>query len=255
VQIDWITVSAQIVNFLVLVWLLQHFLYRPVIQAMQRREQRIRDRLDEAGQRERAADDRARQYEDERAALAREREGLLAEAREQAESRRKEMLDEARAAVDEQRRQWQAQLEQERRELAAGLRRRSAESVQRIARRALRDLADAELESRIIDNFVARLKDADEALRQALADGSGALEVRTSFTLEPAARSRLTRALHEQIDAAVEVEYVRDDDLLCGIEARRGDRRLGWNLADYTRQVAEHLDEAVQAAATTVAED
>ncbi len=46
--IDWITVSAQIVNFLILVWLLKHFLYQPIIRAMDRREQRVSERLNEA---------------------------------------------------------------------------------------------------------------------------------------------------------------------------------------------------------------
>ena len=44
-DVDWITVSAQIVNFLILVWLLKRFLYRPVLNAMNRREQRIHQRL------------------------------------------------------------------------------------------------------------------------------------------------------------------------------------------------------------------
>ena len=47
-QIDWLTVAAQIVNFLVLVWLLQRFLYRPITEAMARREERIESRLSEA---------------------------------------------------------------------------------------------------------------------------------------------------------------------------------------------------------------
>ena len=44
-QIDWLTVAAQIVNFLVLVWLLQRFLYRPIVSAMAERENRIETRL------------------------------------------------------------------------------------------------------------------------------------------------------------------------------------------------------------------
>jgi len=47
-QIDWLTVAAQIVNFLVLIWLLQRFLYKPITNAMRRREERIEDRLAEA---------------------------------------------------------------------------------------------------------------------------------------------------------------------------------------------------------------
>ena len=33
-SIDWITVAAQIVNFLVLVWLLKRFLYRPILNGI-----------------------------------------------------------------------------------------------------------------------------------------------------------------------------------------------------------------------------
>jgi len=39
--IDWFTVGAQIVNFLILVWLLQHFLYKPILNAIDAREKRI----------------------------------------------------------------------------------------------------------------------------------------------------------------------------------------------------------------------
>jgi F-type H+-transporting ATPase subunit b len=55
VLIDWFTVCAQIVNFLVLVALLKHFLYGPILRAMDAREQTIADRLAEAEQRRHAA--------------------------------------------------------------------------------------------------------------------------------------------------------------------------------------------------------
>ncbi|HMR03616.1 MAG TPA: F0F1 ATP synthase subunit B, partial [Candidatus Competibacter phosphatis] len=47
-QIDWFTVAAQIVNFLLLVWLLKRFLYRPVLDAMAARQQKIAAALEEA---------------------------------------------------------------------------------------------------------------------------------------------------------------------------------------------------------------
>ena len=46
--IDWFTVSAQIVNFLILVWLLQRFLYRPILDAIDAREQRVAAALTKA---------------------------------------------------------------------------------------------------------------------------------------------------------------------------------------------------------------
>ena len=32
--IDWFTVAAQVVNFLVLMWLLKRFLYKPIVYAI-----------------------------------------------------------------------------------------------------------------------------------------------------------------------------------------------------------------------------
>jgi len=61
-QIDWITVVAQIVNFLVLVWLLQRFLYGPITRAMKNREKRIENRLTEARQERNEAEDEAEAY-------------------------------------------------------------------------------------------------------------------------------------------------------------------------------------------------
>ena len=46
--IDWFTVAAQAVNFLILVWLLKRFLYKPILGAMDAREQRIASRLRQA---------------------------------------------------------------------------------------------------------------------------------------------------------------------------------------------------------------
>ena len=47
-SIDWITVAAQIANFLVLVWLLKRFLYRPILDGIDAREAEIANRMQEA---------------------------------------------------------------------------------------------------------------------------------------------------------------------------------------------------------------
>lgn len=254
-QIDWITVSAQIVNFLVLVWLLKRFLYRPVIDAMDRREQRISDRLNQAREREREAEEEGAHYRDKQQALQREREDILAGARDEAGAEKKQLLEEARDGVDEQRRQWQRQVEQERHDFMEGLRRRAVESIQAIARRALGDLADSELEERIVQRFVGRLKSADEDTRHALAAGEGPVRIHSAFALDSSVRGRLTRAVHEVLGDDVDVDYEQDAALLCGIELRRGERRLSWNLADYLDQLEQRLAEAFKPLETTKSED
>ena len=44
--IDWFTVGAQALNFLILIWLLKRFLYRPVLAAIEARGDLLLARLD-----------------------------------------------------------------------------------------------------------------------------------------------------------------------------------------------------------------
>lgn len=102
-QIDWITVIAQIVNFLILAWLLKRFLYQPVINAMDQREQLVMQRLTEAEQREQLADQKALQFEQQKSELEQQQQTLIADAREQAEVQKQKMLEAARDEVNSNR--------------------------------------------------------------------------------------------------------------------------------------------------------
>ena len=46
--IDWFTVGAQLLNFVILVWLMKRFLYQPVLDAIAAREQKIAAELADA---------------------------------------------------------------------------------------------------------------------------------------------------------------------------------------------------------------
>jgi F-type H+-transporting ATPase subunit b len=240
--IDWITVSAQIINFLLLVWLLKRFLYRPVLRAMARREERILQRLHEAQEREEQAEERREHYRQRRDELDRQHDQLLQHSREEAERERRALLDTAREEVAAQRAQWQQQLQQEKEEFLANLRRQTLEAVQGLARKALADLADAQLEEQIANQFITRLRGLDSPSRKALAATEQPLRINTAFELDPATKGRLTRALHDQIRAGIEVAYEQVPQLQCGIELNSDQQRLSWNLADYLEEMETRID-------------
>jgi len=243
-QIDWITVSAQIVNFLILVWLLKRFLYEPVMAAMEQRERRIADRLNDARRREAQAEAEAREFRERSNTLAAERERLVEQAREEAETRKLQLLEQAREEVAAARSNWQRQAREEHDEFVDELRRRTAGIIQNIARSALRDLADAQLEETVADVFVRKLKSLDREDRRQLGNG-GPIRIRSAYELDHAVRSRLTRAVHEHIADGVEVEYAQSPELLCGIELSAQGRRVAWNLADYLDDLVARVEESL----------
>lgn len=247
-EFDWITVAAQIVNFLVLVWILQRLLYRPVTRAMARRREAIRDRFAEAERRETEAEEEAARLERERADLDARREEILAEAREEAEALRHRLEEEARETVAERRAEWEAQIERERDAFLAELRRKAAGHIARRARRVLDDLAGARLEPAMAEAFLARLKGLDEddreALRAEAATTGGEMTVTSAHALDEGTRARLREGLQEMLGDAPGLAFAEDPDLVCGIRLRIGGRTLQWSVDAYL----EDLDAEVSAA-------
>ncbi len=82
-QIDYFTIVAQIINFLVLVFLLRHFLYRPVIKAMDEREQKMVSRLKDAEQKREEAEAEAESFRQMKQELEDKRQEMLTKAAEE----------------------------------------------------------------------------------------------------------------------------------------------------------------------------
>ena len=140
--------------------------------------------------------------------------------------------------------EWQRQAAREKDEFLGRLSRETASVVEDIARKALRDLADADLEAHIAERFIRQLEALDAPTRNAIAQAGAPVRITTAFELDASVRGRLTRATHEHLVAGVQVDFQRSDELLCGIELASAGRRLGFNLADYLDDLGECMDEA-----------
>ncbi len=248
--IDWITVSAQLVNFLILVWLLKRLLYQPVLDAMARREERIAASLREAEEKTEAATRRELSFVEQSQQLADDRADLLSLAQEQAEQEKREMLDRARREVAASRAAWQQQVQDERDAFLDKLRVESAASVLHITRQALQDLANQDLESQITNAFIRRLADAGETLNAESADNENVVLITTSFPLDSAERQRLSDAVDEFVSTGAQVRFTESATLVCGIELNAAGRRLSWNVADYCNNLDDHVMAALDMPST-----
>lgn len=237
-QIDWVTVIAQIVNFLVLIWLLQRVLYRPLTRALKAREEEVNRTLREAEAAREDAEAEAQAHREAQEALQEAREARLDEAREEAEALRRTMTEEAREDLATRRQTWQAQLEDEKAAFLDRLRRRAGEAFVTLARRALSDMADEDLVDRIAHVFARRLSSLDDAeqtqLRSALRRDKVPV-ISSSFPLSDDARDRVGKAVAGLLGREAETDFREDDAIECGIVLAVGSRHVGWTLG-------EHLD-------------
>ncbi len=256
-MIDWTTVAFQIVNFLILLFLLKHFLYGRIIEAMDQREARIAESLQQAEDKQRQAEKKAQEFQNKSQELDAQREEFLTQAKKDAQERRKELLDQARQEVDQSRKQWAEALEREKDGFLDDLRTRVSRQTLDIARRTLDDLADAELEAKIVDGFLARLEQLDEGERKTFAnavaqtqDDEGQTHVlaRTAFDLSEEQQGRVADALRQHVAEGLDVDFATSGEVIGGIEVSAAGAKLAWSIAHYLGSLEEDLAEQFQEA-------
>jgi F-type H+-transporting ATPase subunit b len=220
-RVDWWTLALQAANFLVLVWLLQHFLYRPVQGIITERQQQAHNMLADANAAKAAADELRAQLEEQRAAIDRDRHQVMEEAHATAKEEAASLLASARGDADKLVAEERQRLEQERADAADALRLEAIELGVAIARRLLAGADDASLDRVFLERVLARLQALAEPERAALIDrlaqGDVVLVV-TAAPLDLAGRVDFTDRLSTLLGADTKIQFADDPTLLAGAE-------------------------------------
>ncbi len=243
--IDWFPVGAQAVNFLILVWLLKRFLYLPILKAIDAREKRIATELADADAKRAEARAERDEFTRKNEEFDQQREGLLRKAAEEAATERQRLVDAARKDAEILRAKQQESLQREYLTLNEEIARRTRTEVFAIARKTLAELAGADLEERMVDMFVRRLREPDVA---AMAQGSTssqatpvAVVVRSAFETTAAQRTLIENTLKDKL-APVAVRFEVAPELIGGIEIIACGQKIAWSVADQLDALERDVD-------------
>jgi F-type H+-transporting ATPase subunit b len=246
VLIDWFTVGAQALNFVILVWLMKRFLYRPILHAIDAREKRIAAELADAGAKKAEAHQERDEFQHKNEELDQQRAAILQKATDDASAERQRLFGEARRAADTLAAKREETLKNDATNLARAIQRRTQLEVFAIARKVLSDLATTGLEERLVAVFTRRLRELDgptkAGLAKALEAGSDTALLRSAFELPADQRAVIQNALSETFAANVRVRFETAPDLVSGIELVTGGLKVGWNIADHLASLEKGVD-------------
>ena len=248
--IDWFTVGAQALNFLILAWLMKRYLYKPILDAIDTREKRIAAELADANAKKAEAQKDRDEFQHKNEEFDHERAALLSKATDEAQTERRRLLDEARKAAEALSSKRQETLRNEEHSLHEAISRRARQEVFAIARKALTDLATVSLEERLGEVFTRRLREMDgkakEGLGQALKTASDPAVVRSTFDLPADQRAAIQNALNETFSAEIRVRFETAPDLISGIELSTNGQKVAWTIADYLTSLEKGVDELLK---------
>ncbi len=242
--IDWFTVVAQIINFLILVWLLNRFLYRPILKAIDARDTRITSELEKARALKSEADKQRDDFKKKEEDFANQRAQKISQAKDEAKTEKKKLLDDIRKEVDTVRQKSLAALDAEQSSFQHEILGKAQTEVFAIARKTLSDLASAKLEEKMVEVFIQKCQDLTQVQRDPLQKQTSTV-IRTTLSLAKDQQERIEKVVQQVFPSLVEIRFELAPELVSGIELATQNTKLVWSVADYLSSLEHSIKETL----------
>ena len=247
--IDWFTVGAQVLNFLILVWLMKRFLYKPILTAIDTREKHVAAELAAADAQKADAQKEHDQFKEKNDQFDQQRAALLATATTEAHTEGTRILDDARNAADALTAKRAETMQADAKRLAVAISHRTRDEVFAIARKTLADLATTGLEERMGDAFTRRLRGmtgtAKSCLAGAIHTATEPVLIQSAFDVPAEQRATIQAALNETFAADVHLTFRTAPDVISGIELTVNGQKVAWSIDGYLTAMERGVSDAL----------
>jgi len=213
-RIDLWTLALQTVNVLVLVWLLAHFLFRPVAAVIAARRAATDKLLADAEAQRKQAENAAANVAHQHEGLEAEGQRILAGARAAAAAEHATLLQHATDAAARLQADAQRAMARDRQTMREALEREATDLALTIAARLLQRVPPRELNRAFIETLAEAL--ATDPARALLATAE--LELRSAVPLDAAAQADTRSVLARVLGAPPRITFRTDPTLLAGVE-------------------------------------
>jgi len=250
-KINWFTVIAQIINFFVLVWLLRRFLYKPVLKAIDERENKIASELKDAKAKEAEAKKEQAEFLEKNEKFDQQKKKLMDNVIAETNEEREKLLEEARNEAAVLRSKLEKSLDAMQENLEHDIAQKTQEEVFAITRKTLKDLASMSLEEQSVNIFVNRLKELKNEEKKKLTDafksGSDFILVQTAFDLPSKQQTEIKSTVNEILGTKTQFQFNTVPKLISGIELTSNGYKLAWSISEYLSSIQKSISETMKA--------
>jgi F-type H+-transporting ATPase subunit b len=238
--INWFTLVAQLLNFLILLWLLNKFLYKPVLKSLDERENRIAAVISDAESMKLNAKKELEEYSAKNASFDKERESIIQHSRIEAEQERITIIKNAKNAAQQLIDKQKAVLIDERDTFYHTASTILTSQILRITEKTISMLSDSSLEAQLANKFINNIKNLTENERNNITDlltsSGNHLCIRSSMPLENSVFSDLEQTLKSIFGLSIVITSETAPSLLCGMELIIDTYKLSWNAHDFIQK-------------------
>lgn len=267
--VNGFTIIAQLINFIILVILLRKFLYQPILNTIETRQQRIQYQWQEAHFQRQKAEQEQANLRQQQQQIQQKLTALMVEAKQKAQKYQQGLMQQAKEEVSEMKTAWIASIHSQQNLFLNHLRQQVIQQTTAMTRKILQEIADANLESQAVFQFIQKLQHLSPSEQQQLINSlntaNESLFVRSGLELSLADQTKIVEALENQLNLEnqlyvqreeqtkdkinenkIELQFITVPDLICGIELRVGGDELSWSFEQELKQLNQQLSQVIQ---------
>lgn len=249
-KINWFTVIAQAINFLVLVWLLKRFIYKPILKGIDEREKKIAAQIKDADDRKAAAikeqDDFRKKNED----FDQKKKELMDKAVADTNAEKDKLLEAAKNEAGTLRSNLEKATKENQENQNMEIAQQTQKQVFAITRKALTAIASVSLEEQSVNTFIKRLTESkDEEKKQfidAFKSNANAILVRSAFDLPEKQQAEINNAVDTILGTKTRFQFKTTPELISGIELTTNGYKLAWSLSGYLDSLEKSFTEKMK---------
>lgn len=238
-NLDWTTILFEMLNFTVLAWLLNRFVFQPVLTNVRLQAAEKEKLLLEIEDAQTAAQKDQSEWHDRLASIEAEGERLIKEAVETARKEHQTIVQAAHAEADKFLQRSQQELKQ--RESAAVRQHQEEvlETIMLVSRQVIQNGSPPSVHDDLVEQINSQIWDLGSsdiaqvnAVRASLIDTEPIVYIQSAVPLTPPQMQRLAQTFAALVDRSVQLEQKTDPDLGAGLRVRVGDLMIENSLAD-----------------------
>ena len=246
-KIDWFTVIAQVINFLILAWLLKRFLYKPILNAIDEREKKIASQLKDAKAEKADAKKEQDEFKQKNEQFDQQKKELMDKAVADTKTEHDKLMEAARKDANKLSAKLEEALKTKQENLNHEIAQKTQEEVFAITRKTLADLASISLEEQSVNVFIKRLNELKEEEKkkfiEAFKSASNPILVRSAFDLPPKQQDEIKKSVSEILATETQFQFKVTPELISGIELNANGFKVAWSISEYLNSLEKSISE------------
>ncbi len=247
-SVDLITLCAQILNLLILIWLLKKFLYKPVLSIIEARQSYIKEQLDHASQMQEQAFKAQKEYQNQLDLFEKEKQIKIQTLNDEMELQKENLLKDISLTIKAEKDKWAQNILNQKKDFDEQLSSLIITQFKVLAGSAFSELASSSLQAEMIqrfkDEFHKKIKQSQKDIQSKIQGEKISITVNYAINLTSKQKNDLKDFLINELDfKQILVSFKQNPNLICGIEIQIGEHRILWDLKSYLQQFTNNLND------------